>query len=127
MDVLEQNFGFTQFTLTRQKSTSFDNIFPKSYLRFGGRLTSPVTISMSTNFVISIADCSGHLSENIKRYILHDDANVFAYNIKMRGIGKHWKLPLPPFDLQVYCRISAMRHFGLSTGDDGIVALDKEL
>lgn len=40
-------------------------IVSRSYLRFAGRLTSPVIMSMFTNLVISIAGCSGHLRENI--------------------------------------------------------------
>ena len=35
--------------------------------------------------------------------------------MKMRGIGTHRYFSLL-FDSQVYCRISAMQHLGLSTG-----------
>jgi hypothetical protein len=43
--------------------------------------------------------------------------------MKMRGIGKQ-RYPPVLFDSQVYCRISAMGHLGLSTGDsdNGIVS-----
>ena len=39
-----------------------------SYLRFEGRLTSPVAISTSTILVISIAGCSGQLRERISKF-----------------------------------------------------------
>ena len=68
MHVLERNSDFTVFTDPLEKVHWHGWMFQTSmsYLRFEGRFTSPVAISISTILVISVAGWSGHLQENIQ-------------------------------------------------------------
>ena len=94
MAFLERNSGLTVCTDPLEKDTlAWVNVsnFKKSYLRFKGRFTSPVAISMSTIFVISTAACSGHLREeriSKFRHTLLSKHNVFRSQHENAG---NWK------------------------------------